>query len=210
MRQLTQVKLKAPYLILIGDTPNISYAKTALGIVHWRRNLVAGQLRLAGGNVDLGVPDMSPASPSIVLLGEKPDIFMSMGDTAEVVAQRYNVTREMQDEYSVQSQERYANAVDSGYFADEIVPMNTTMKKVNKETGEETLVDVVVDRDDCNRPGTTMEGLAGLKPVFAEDGSVTAGNSSQLSDGASMTLLMSADRAEQLGQRTGESGGASR
>ena len=77
--------------------------------------------------------------------------------------------------------------------------MNATMKKVNKETGEESLVDVVVDRDECNRPGTTMEGLAGLKPVFAEDGSVTAGNSSQLSDGASMTLLMSAERAEQLG-----------
>jgi len=134
-----------------------------------------------------------------ILLANKSDIFMSMGDTAEVVAKRYNITREMQDEYSVQSQTRYANAVESGYFDDEIVAMNAQMKKVDKESGEESLVDVVVDRDECNRPGTTVEGLAGLKPVFADDGSVTAGNSSQLSDGASMTLLMSAERAEQLG-----------
>lgn len=133
------------------------------------------------------------------LLEEKPDIFMTMGDTAEVVAKRYNVTREMQDEYSVQSQARYAAAVEAGSIADEIVPMNATMQKVDKESGQESQVDVVVDRDECNRPGTTMEGLAGLKPVFDENGSVTAGNASQLSDGASMTLLMSAERAEQLG-----------
>ena len=134
-----------------------------------------------------------------VLLEQMPDIFMAMGNTAEVVARRYNVTREVQDEYAVQSQQRYAAAVEAGSIADEIVPMSATMQKVDKETGEESRVDVVVDRDECNRPGTTIEGLAGLKPAFEDDGTVTAGNASQLSDGASLTLLMSAERAGQLG-----------
>ncbi len=133
------------------------------------------------------------------LLEEKPEIFMAMGNTAEVVARRYQVTREMQDAYALQSQQRYAAAVDSGKIAEEIVPMKATMLKVDKESGEESHVDVVVDKDECNRPTTTLEALAGLPPAFEEDGSVTAGNSSQLSDGASMTLLMSAERAAQLG-----------
>jgi len=133
------------------------------------------------------------------LLEEKPDIFMAMGNTAEVVARRYQVTREAQDEYSVQSQQRYAAAVEAGSIGEEIVPMAATMLKVDKETGDESRVDVVVDKDECNRPSTTLDGLAGLPPAFEEDGSVTAGNASQLSDGASMTLLMSAERAAQLG-----------
>ena len=133
------------------------------------------------------------------LLDEKPEIFMAMGNTAEVVARRYQVTREAQDEYALQSQQRYQAAVESGAIAEEIVGMNATMLKVNKETGEETHEQVWVDKDECNRPQTTLEGLASLPPAFEEDGSVTAGNASQLSDGASMTLLMSADRAAQLG-----------
>lgn len=160
------------------------------------------QVAMAGGveSISMNVrQEASKYEKNPVLLETKPEIFMSMGDTAEVVARRYKVTREMQDEYSVQSQQRYAKAVEAGHFADEIVPMNATMKKVDKASGEESLHEVVVDRDECNRPDTTLEGLANLKPVFAEDGSVTAGNSSQLSDGASMTLLMSAERAGQLG-----------
>ena len=133
------------------------------------------------------------------LLDEKPDIFMAMGNTAEVVARRYQVTREMQDEYSLQSQQRYAAAVDAGKIAEEIVPMKATMLQVDKETGEESHVEVLVDKDECNRPQTTLDGLASLPPAFEEDGSVTAGNASQLSDGASMTLLMTAERAAALG-----------
>ena len=133
------------------------------------------------------------------LLEEKPEVFMAMGNTAEVVARRYQVTREMQDVYSVESQRRYANAVEQGWIADEISPMAATMLKVDKETGDESHVEVTVDRDECNRPGTTLEGLANLPPAFEDDGTVTAGNASQLSDGASMTLLMSAERAAQLG-----------
>ena len=133
------------------------------------------------------------------LVDEKPDIFMAMGNTAEVVARRYQVTREMQDEYALQSQQRYAAAVDSGKIAEEIVPMQATMLKVDKETGEESHETVTVDKDECNRPTTTLDALASLPPAFEDDGSVTAGNASQLSDGASMTMLMSAERAAQLG-----------
>ena len=133
------------------------------------------------------------------ILDEKPELFMAMGATAEVVARRYQVTREMQDEYALQSQLRYAAAQNAGHIGEEIVPMKATMKKVDRETGEESFEEVIVDRDECNRPTSTIEGLASLKPAFEEDGTVTAGNASQLSDGASMTLLMSAERANQLG-----------
>jgi acetyl-CoA acyltransferase len=133
------------------------------------------------------------------LVEEKPAIFMAMGNTAEVVARRYQVTREMQDIYALESQRRYANAQKNGWIGEEIVPMTTTMLKVDKETGAESRVSVTVDKDECNRADTTLAGLAKLPPAFEEDGSVTAGNASQLSDGASMTLLMSAERAAQLG-----------
>lgn len=132
------------------------------------------------------------------LLAEKPEIFMAMGNTAEVVARRYQVTREMQDVYGVQSQKRYANAVAKGWVREEIVPMTATYKKVDKD-GTESMVEVSVDKDECNRADTTLEGLAKLPPAFEEGGTVTAGNASQLSDGASMTMLMSAQRAAQLG-----------
>jgi len=128
-----------------------------------------------------------------------PDIFMAMGNTAEVVARRYNITREYQDEFSLESQKRTAAAQQSGIFNDEIMPMKTKYQVViNKETKETEIVDGECVADECNRPDTTLEGLSGLKPVFEEDGTVTAGNASQLSDGASMTLVMSAERAEQL------------
>ena len=131
---------------------------------------------------------------------EVPGMYHAMGTTAETVAKRYNITRETQDEYALSSQLRYAEAQNQGLFDDEIIPMNTMMKVINKETGEESEVETVVDKDNCNRPDTTIEGLAGLNPVFdPEGGSVTAGNSSQLSDGASVTMLMSEDKANALG-----------
>ena len=160
------------------------------------------QVAMAGGVDSISMRNrQSPgkAEQNKRLLEEKPDIFMAMGNTAEVVARRYQVTREKQDVYALQSQQRYARAAQAGWMNEEIVPMPATMLKVDKESGEESRVDVTVDRDECNRPTTTLEGLAGLPPAFEEDGTVTAGNASQLSDGASMTLLMSADRAAQLG-----------
>ena len=160
------------------------------------------QVAIAGGVDSISMrtrQEPGKAKQNQRLLDEKPDIFMAMGNTAEVVARRYQVTREMQDVYALQSQQRYANAQQSGWMDEEIAPMPATMLKTDRETGEESQVDVVVDRDECNRPTTTLDGLAGLPPAFEEDGTVTAGNASQLSDGASMTLLMSADRAGQLG-----------
>ena len=160
------------------------------------------QVAMAGGvdSISMGARQQpGKAKRNDRLIDEKPEIFMAMGNTAEVVARRYQVTREMQDEYALQSQVRYANAQAEGWVNEEIVPMKATMKKVDRETGEESFEEVTVDRDECNRPTTTIEALAGLKPAFEEDGTVTAGNASQLSDGASMTLLMSAERAKQLG-----------
>ena len=129
-----------------------------------------------------------------------PGIYHPMGITAECVANRYNVSREAQDEIAFESQMRTAAAQEAGKFVDEIVPMDTKMMLMNKETGESKEVDYTVDKDECNRPSTTLEGLAALKPVFdPENGSVTAGNSSQLSDGASVTLVMSEEKALELG-----------
>ena len=134
------------------------------------------------------------------LLEEKPSIYDAMGDTAETVAKRYKVSRESQDEYALSSQLRCAEAQNKNLYDDEIAPMDTVMKVLDKESGEVSDSEVTVDRDNCNRPETTLEGLSGLKPVFdPENGSVTAGNSSQLSDGASVTLVMSEKKASQLG-----------
>jgi acetyl-CoA acyltransferase len=134
-----------------------------------------------------------------LLKQQVPGIYYTMGQTAEVVARRYDVSREAQDRYALQSQLRTAQAQAAGLFNDEIVPMAVKYRVEDKHSGEVQILDSIVDHDDCNRPDTTYESLAGLKPVFAEDGSVTAGNSSQLSDGASMTLVMSLEKALQLG-----------
>jgi len=124
-----------------------------------------------------------------------------MGATAEVVAKRYNISREQQDEYSLASQQRTARAQQEGFFAGEIATMKVTMALLDKKTGEKTGIrEVCCDRDECNRPDTTLEGLLSLKPHFdPAGGTVTAGNASHLSDGASATLLMSRERADRLG-----------
>jgi acetyl-CoA C-acetyltransferase len=135
------------------------------------------------------------------LLQVKPALWMTMIETAEIVAERYGVSRARQDEYALQSQQRTAAAQAAGRYADEIVPLATKMKKLDKATGAESMVDVTVDRDECNRPDTTLEGLQALKPVHAggqqvaEGKYVTAGNASQFADGASACLLMSEDMA---------------
>ncbi|MEI9993083.1 MAG: acetyl-CoA C-acyltransferase [Rhizomicrobium sp.] len=159
------------------------------------------QCIVAGGVESISIPNPG-AGPNNVdkkLVEEYPAIFMPMIDTADIVAKRYNVSREYQDEYSLESQRRMAAAQQAGKFKDEIVPMQTKMKVVNKETKEETIVDYVVDKDECNRPDTTLEGLAGLKPVMGPGNFITAGNASQLSDGAAAVVLMEAKDAEKRG-----------
>ena len=133
------------------------------------------------------------------LMETYPALWMPMIETADIVAKRYNITRESQDEYSLQSQQRTAAAQDAGYYENEIVPMDTKMKIIDKETGEESIIDYTVDRDECNRPQTTLEGLAGLTPVRGEEHFITAGNASQLSDGAASVVVMDSKLAEQKG-----------
>ena len=157
---------------------------------------------VAGGVESISLTMKSINTDNLInpLLKEQvPGIYFPMGQTAEIVARRYNVSREEQDQYALQSQKRTAQAQADRLFDDEIVPMAVKYRVEDKATGQVQILDGVVDHDDCNRPGTTLESLAGLKPVFAEDGSVTAGNSSQLSDGASMTLVMSLEKALELG-----------
>ncbi|HLJ27314.1 MAG TPA: thiolase family protein [Candidatus Angelobacter sp.] len=141
-------------------------------------------------------------SPNPHLEKSMPGLYMVMGDTAEVVAKRYKVSRQAQDEYSLLSQQRTARAQQEGFFQGEIAPMKTTMAILDKKTGEKIgTKEVCCERDECNRPDTTLEGLLALNPHFDKtsgQGSVTAGNSSQLSDGASATLLMSRQRADKL------------
>jgi acetyl-CoA C-acetyltransferase len=157
---------------------------------------------VAGGVESISIPGGGMGGSGTVdpkLMDIAPAIFMAMIDTADIVAKRYGLSREYQDEYSLESQRRTAAAQASGKFDDEIVPMATKMKLVNKETKEETLVDYVVDKDECNRADTTLEGLAKLAPVKGEGNFVTAGNASQLSDGAAAVVVMEAKEAERRG-----------
>ena len=135
----------------------------------------------------------------------KPALYMGMGDTAEVVAKRYKVSRQAQDEYALLSQQRTARAQQEGFFEDELAPMKVTRAILDKKTGQIAgQEEHFLTKDECNRPDTTLDGLAGLKPYFDPDsgqGSVTAGNASQMSDGASACLLMSRERAKALGIR---------
>jgi acetyl-CoA acetyltransferase family protein len=156
-----------------------------------------------GGGVESITMMERDKSPNPWVREHFPGIYMAMGDTAEVVAKRYKVSRQKQDELALGSQQRIARAQQDGFFKGEIAPIEVTRgildKKSGEKVGEET---VVIDRDECNRPETTMEGLLKLPAVFdttSGAGSVTAGNSSQLSDGASATLVMSASRAKALG-----------
>jgi acetyl-CoA C-acetyltransferase len=153
---------------------------------------------VAGGVETISMPNMGTGKdnndPELTRM--YPAIFMPMIDTADIVAERYKVSREAQDEYSLESQRRMAAAQQANKFADEIVPMKTKMKVVNKETKEESIVDYVVNRDECNRPDTSAEGLAKLEPVRGPGKYITAGNASQLSDGSAAVVIMEAKEAQ--------------
>ena len=155
-----------------------------------------------GGGVESITMMQRDNSPNPVVKQQHPGLYMVMGETAEVVAKRYQVSREAQDEYSLISQQRVARAQQDGFFSGEIAPIEVTRAVLDKKSGEKVGEEQArVDRDECNRPDTTLEGLRKLAPVFDTTGagSVTAGNSSQLSDGASATLVMSMSRATRLG-----------
>ncbi|HEV2000068.1 MAG TPA: acetyl-CoA C-acyltransferase [Xanthobacteraceae bacterium] len=155
---------------------------------------------VAGGleNISLVQDGRVPPVPEDWLLKHKPEIYMTMIETADNVAERYQVTRGAQDAYALESQKRTAAGQKAGRFDAEIVPLPTTKKVVNKDTGAETFEPVTLAKDEGNRADTTLEGLAGLKPV-REGHFITAGNASQLSDGASACVVMDAKLAERRG-----------
>lgn len=134
-----------------------------------------------------------------LVLKNAPAVYMAMIDTAEVVSKRYKISREAQDQYSFQSQQRTFAAQEAGRFKDEIVSTTVTKRFDDKKTGETTHQQVTLERDECNRPGTTLEGLLSLPPVRGPGNFITAGNASQLSDGASVCVLMERKQAEQRG-----------
>jgi acetyl-CoA C-acetyltransferase len=131
-----------------------------------------------------------------LLMKNKPDIYMSMIDTAEVVAKRYNISRDKQDEYALQSQKRTANAQNKGFFNEEIIPVKTLKLLKNAEKNQISYEEIEITKDECNRSNTDIEGLRNLKPVMGENSFITAGNASQLSDGSSSSVLMSMKLAE--------------
>jgi acetyl-CoA acetyltransferase family protein len=158
-----------------------------------------------GGGVESITMMQRDKSPNPWVAERYPGIYMVMGETAEVVAKRYGIGRQAQDEYALSSQQRTARAQQEGFLKDEMAPLQGRRAILDRKTGEKAgEEDFFVDRDECNRADTTLEGLAKLPPVFdttSGQGSVTAGNSSQLSDGAAATLVMSMDRARALGIR---------
>ncbi|OIQ32751.1 MAG: acetyl-CoA acetyltransferase [Alphaproteobacteria bacterium MedPE-SWcel] len=161
-----------------------------------------GATAAIAGGVE-SISQMPPSRPSqrrdAWVEAHKPAVYMTMIETADIVAQRYGISREAQDQLSYESQMRTAAAQAAGVFADEIVPTTVTQKIIDRETKEVSFKEVTFSMDDCNRPATTLEGLAGLKPVRGEGQFVTAGNASQLSDGAAALVVVEADLAAKQG-----------
>ena len=165
------------------------------------RIVAEGVPAMVAGGVE-SISAIRPGNPADIdpwLQEHKPDLYMAMIDTADIVAHRYGISREDQDLFSLQSQQRTAAAQQAGVFADEIVPCTTRMMEKNKETGEVTYREVTATHDNCNRANTTLEGLAKLEPVKGPGQFITAGNASQLSDGSSACVLMEAKEAERRG-----------
>ncbi|AXT41223.1 acetyl-CoA C-acyltransferase [Phaeobacter inhibens] len=169
--------------------------------------LAAQQITAEGAGLMVagGVESISMVQPNVTqvqdpwLQERNPDVYMAMIDTADVVAERYGISREAQDAYGLRSQQKIAAAQNAGIFDDEIVPMQTVMAVKDRDTGEISHREVTVNRDECNRPQTTLDGLAGLEPVRGAGKYITAGNASQLSDGAAAVVMMEADEASRRG-----------
>jgi len=173
-------------------------------IAHAARRVVMDGVPVAVGG---GVESISLVQPQVKreltqndwLMANKPQIYTSMIETADIVASRYGISRQAQDEFSLESQRRTASAQQRQLFGDEIVPMSATMAVTDKVSGETRMEQVTLDKDEGNRPDTTLERLLKLKPVRGEDQFITAGNASQLSDGASASVVMSAAEAARRG-----------
>ncbi|SFD54999.1 acetyl-CoA C-acetyltransferase [Sulfitobacter brevis] len=198
-----QIALRAGLPVTASGVTVNRFCSSGLQTIAMAANAIC--MEGAGPMVAGGVESISMVQPHAKAVRDPwleehmPDIYMSMIETADVVAKRYNLSREYQDEYSLRSQQLIAAAQESGKFDNEIVPMQTVMGVQDKETKEISTHEVTVTRDECNRPTTTMEGLAGLQPVRGEGNFVTAGNASQLSDGAAAVVVMDSKEAEKAG-----------
>lgn len=198
-----QIALRAGLPVTASGVTVNRFCSSGLQTVAMAANAIC--MEGAGPMVAGGVESISMIQPDVKsvkeawLMEHKPEVYMAMIDTADIVAKRYNISREDQDAYGLRSQQLIAKAQEAGLFDDEIVPMQITMGVQDKETKEISTREVTVDRDECNRPGTTLEGLAGLTPVRGEGAFITAGNASQLSDGAAALVLMDSKEAEQQG-----------
>ncbi len=159
------------------------------------------QIAIGGGVESISMVQTAEmrVAPDMNVVKKHPNAYIQMIDTAEIVSERYGVSREVQDAYALSSQQRTHAAQEAGKFDDEIVPLPSIMAVKNKETGEISQQEVTLTKDEGNRPGTTLDGLAGLKPVRGPEAVITAGNASQLSDGASVSVLMEAKESSKRG-----------
>ncbi|QMV74961.1 acetyl-CoA C-acyltransferase [Comamonas piscis] len=200
-----QAAVRAGLPVSVGGTVVNRFCASGLQAIAFAagRIIVDGAPAMVAGGVEsislIRSSNTNPSDADPWLLEHKPDLFMAMIDTADVVAKRYGISREDQDAFSLQSQQRTAAAQANGTFDNEIVPCATRMAEKNKETGEVSYKDVTATMDNCNRPSTTLEGLAKLEPVKGAGNFVTAGNASQLSDGSAACVLMEAKEAAKLG-----------
>ncbi|MFK7602512.1 acetyl-CoA C-acyltransferase [Deinococcus sp. SM5_A1] len=200
-----QIALRAGLPVSVAGVTVNRFCSSGLNTIALAANHVMagqGEIFVAGGLESISLTQNEHANKFHLrgewLMEHKPDIYMPMLQTAEVVSQRYGVSREAQDEYALRSQQRTAAAQEAGKFDHEIVPMTATMKVQDKATGEISDQEVTRKLDEGNRPETTLEGLQKLKPVI-EGGVITAGNASQLSDGAAAVVVMDADMARERG-----------
>lgn len=198
-----QIVLRAGLPVSIAGTTVNRFCASGLQALAMASHMVraeGAQAVLAGGVESISLNQPTPRhSREPWIEANAPDLYLPMIDTADIVAQRYNITRQAQDEYALRSQQRIAAAQQARLFDDEIVPMTVTRAVTDKATGETREESVTFAADECNRPSTTYDGLAGLAPVKGADKFITAGNASQLSDGAAALVVMNGDLAAQQG-----------
>lgn len=198
-----QIVLRAGLPVTVAGTTVNRFCASGLQALAMGAHMVraegAGAV-LTGGLESISLNQPPPRHSREAWLEEHhPDLYMPMIDTADIVASRYGISREAQDEYSLRSQQRIAAAQAAGLFAEEIIPLKVTRRVADKATGETKDEEIVFASDECNRPSTTLEGLAALQPVKGEGKFITAGNASQLSDGAASLVVMSGELAAREG-----------
>lgn len=198
-----QAAIRAGLPVTVAGTTVNRFCASGLQAIAMGGQMIAGEgakAILVGGVESISMNQPLPRlSREAWIERHKPELYMSMIETADRVAARYGISREAQDELALESQRRTAAAQKAALFADEIVAMDVTKAVKDKESGEVSQVQVTISADECNRPTTVLDGLAGLKPVMGEDKFITAGNASQLSDGAAALVMMHEDEAAKAG-----------